>query len=114
MSDFPVLDSNCFYCRQPVGSTHDDDCVLVSRMVRVKVTMEIDIEVPNGWDAELINFARNKGSWCKSNIVDDLQKAISRSENKCLCKCINIEYIGEAGGPFASDGSAVHGKRQCR
>lgn len=96
----------CFYCQQPVGANHTDDCVLVVRLVKVRITMEIEIEVPASWDKELIEFARNDGSWCSSNIVRDIERAIDRAENQCICDRTNVEYIDDAGEPFVRESSA--------
>ena len=40
------MDGTCFYCRQAIGEAHKPDCVLIVKKVRVRMTVEYDIEVP--------------------------------------------------------------------
>lgn len=92
MSSHPVLpdavrpgrpDGTCFYCSVPVGGEHDARCVLRTKKVRVLVTIEMEREYPECWDDGMIEFHGNRGSWCASNIVEELV-ALDREES-CLC-----------------------------
>lgn len=82
----------CFYCGATVGSTHEPGCVCRTRSVVVRMTVEYSIMVPEMWPAELVNSSRN-GSWCRGNIIQELQAA---SKQCCLCPVTKIEYIREA------------------
>jgi hypothetical protein len=81
----------CFYCKSKVGELHKKDCVIVTKIVKVKYTFEIEICVPHSWDQDQINFHRNESSWCASNAIDDLVEF----DNKvgCLCPYFEAEYI---------------------
>lgn len=85
----------CFYCRQPVGHEHKKGCVVRTRTVVMEVTITLVREVPEDWDTELIEFTWNEGSWCASNIVDDLAK-IAENDDRCLCGQFAARYVREA------------------
>ena len=88
-------DIACFYCKQPVGGEHKDDCVLLERKVRVMMFVDYEITVPNSWTPQMIESHRNDGSWCSSNAIGELQ-AISKSEG-CLCinERVNFKFLSE-------------------
>lgn len=46
----------CFYCNQKVGTPHLDDCILLLRKARVKITVELDAFVVNH-DKENIEYS---------------------------------------------------------
>lgn len=86
----------CFYCQQPIGSAHKNECVLIYKKARIAFTIEYDIECPSYWDANQIEFHRNEGSWCSNNAVRELQKIIEKNENKeCFCGCSSVECLSE-------------------
>lgn len=86
----------CFYCQQEIGAEHKDDCVLINRKVRIRMTVEYDIEVPAHWDANQIEFHRNEGSWCADNALKELEDAFG--ENGCMCGAAKFEFVGETDG----------------
>ncbi len=84
----------CFYCHSKIGTEHKKDCVIRERIIKLRMTTDIVIDVPEFWDEEQINFHFNESSCCVSNILDKLEE---RDENhRCLCDCTSFEYIGEA------------------
>jgi len=84
----------CFYCRGKVGQDHTKECVIPSKLVRLKVTAEIDVEVPWNWTAKEIDFHRNESSWCVDNILRDFEQHIKLHEDHgCLCQNTVIKYI---------------------
>lgn len=88
----------CFYCNQPHGGQHAQGCVIRSRTVVVSTTIEWVIDVPEDWDAEMIEFSRNDGSRCSDNDVSDLREMIDRmkAEGKCSCALIRTKFLREA------------------
>ena len=89
----------CFYCHQPIGSDHGPDCVLVRKKVKVRMTVEYEIDVPANWDKGMVEFHRNEGTWCADNAVEELQAIIDKGEG-CLCGCTEYEYIEDTSEPF--------------
>lgn len=87
----------CFYCKAKVGDLHSEKCVSVTRKVRVRAVIEYEIDVPSHWGESDINFHRNEGSWCASNMLREL-KAIDEVEDGpgCLCPLVEFKYIGES------------------
>ncbi len=81
----------CFYCRQPMGSLHLGQCPIPSKKVKVRVTIEYDIEVPIFWDKDNIEFARNESSWCASNLIQELEEL--EKTTGCLCPVAVYELI---------------------
>lgn len=90
----------CFYCHKKVGKRHADDCVLWTRPVTIRLSVEYIIEVPHFWDKDRIEFHRNDSSWCAGNALDELDDRFA-SENPCLCSAAVFEYVGEVEGSDA-------------
>ena len=88
----------CFYCREKVGNSHKDECVLVVKTVKIQATIEYDIQVPASWDKHLIEFQRNDGSWCADNMIEELQEIADR-KNSCLCNHVKFKCISDEGKP---------------
>lgn len=87
----------CLYCKQKVGDPHLAECVTVKRTVVVRMTVEYEVDVPQSWDKEQIEFHRNEGSWCANNALDELaQLHDAESAETCLCPSARFEYVGEA------------------
>lgn len=91
----------CFRCGQPVGSEHKPDCVTIRKKVKVRMTVEYEISVPNHWNKEDIEFHRNEGTWCSSNAVDELSEIIG--EDGCICNCTHFDYLGGDSEPFLAE-----------
>lgn len=84
-------ENGCFYCQQPIGQPHKIDCVLVCRKVKVKLVIEYEIVVPAFWNEHDVEFHRNESSWCKSNLISELEEV---NKERCLCSIAKFEHIG--------------------
>lgn len=93
-------DEVCFYCRQPIGDNHKPDCVLIRKTVKVRVVIEYDVSVPRYWTKHDIEFHRNQGSWCSSNLIGELQAI---SEDRCLCWRAEFECLDSNGDPVLNE-----------
>jgi hypothetical protein len=111
MSDFTVTEKAmrpaatlraCFYCAEPVGGQHKASCVLVSKRVKVRATIEYEIEVPASFGQAAIEFQRNDGTWCADNMIRELE-ALKEADG-CLCPRTIFTYLGDASEPFLSEG----------
>lgn len=92
----------CFFCQERVGGIHKPDCVLITKKVSVRLTIEYDIEVAADLEPHTIEFARNEGSWCKDNLIRELEEL--GKENGCLCHAkIRYDYLKDASGPYLSE-----------
>lgn len=90
--------TECFYCHQPLGERHKDDCVCFAKVVMVRVEMTIPRVVPAHWTQHDIEFHMNDSSWCASNIINDLQRMDEADEDNCRCLCSDFrgEFLREA------------------
>ena len=95
------MDGSCFYCGEKIGDYHKDNCVLVIKNVIVKATIEYEINVPSDWTKETIEFQRNEGSWCSSNIIEELKK-VDEKEG-CLCRRVEFEYLKDTSNAFLEE-----------
>lgn len=86
--------NECFYCHEPKGGTHKQNCVIRHRTVVVEVRMELVIDKPENWSPEDIEFFFNESSSCQSNIIDRLVEL--RDRLGCLCGLIDTTYLREA------------------
>lgn len=82
----------CFYCPSAIGSEHASECVCRQRSVVIQVTITYPILVPESWPARTIEFHRNDGSWCSSNLLEELDALDS-----CLCPLTEFKFVREAG-----------------
>lgn len=89
----------CFYCRAKVGESHQRDCVIVQKRVKMRAVIEYECYEPFSWDKEEIEFARNDGTWCADNLLETLK--LHGEESGCLCGSTKIEFIGEVTGEAA-------------
>jgi hypothetical protein len=81
----------CFYCGRKIGHEHKRDCVVVHKKVLLRYTIEIPLEFPHFWTKEQIEFDRNEGSWCASNIIGELEQVSEFSG--CLCGNVKAEFV---------------------
>lgn len=93
------MDGRCFYCRSEIGDAHDPTCVLLVRSIRIRMTVEYEIDVPASWDAEMIEFHRNAGTWCANNAIDELRDRFEPDdiESPCMCGAATFAYAGGDG-----------------
>jgi hypothetical protein len=75
----------CFYCWQKVGEPHRRDCVVVKKLVRFRVTVEVDITFPHSWTEEEIR------SDCYEDVMNMVDEFRYRLEGP---DPFSIEYIG--------------------
>lgn len=90
---------HCFYCHEPKGGIHAEECVIRSRTVVVQVTVDLVVDVPEHWTVENINFRYNESTWCADNLVDILGTLLTRIKNEpggCLCPFTEVKYLAEA------------------
>ena len=88
-------DGTCFYCREPLGGRHKDDCVIPKKSVMVDFSIRLPVLVPVSWDKEQIEFHYNESSWCCDNLLDmitDWQEKTGR----CLCGAVNATFVADA------------------
>jgi len=84
----------CIYCGAALGEEHNPGCVSREQTVVIDVTIRMIKVVPEHWTEDAVDFHYNKGSWCASNIVDDLRAMDTRVH--CLCDFTTVKYIREA------------------
>ena len=99
----PVSEAKeCFYCHKRLGSFHEDNCVLISKKVKIRMTIEYEVSVPNHWKKNDVEFHRNESSWCADNVIEELDNLVD--ENSCLCGTnINFEYVSDEGEAYLEE-----------
>lgn len=80
----------CCWCPSKIGEPHDAKCVIPQKLVTVRVTVEMEIDVPRWWDKRQVEFHRNDGSWCASNWIDEL---VELDNSGCICDITKFEVI---------------------
>jgi len=81
----------CFYCGQKIGTPHGKECVIVTKIVKIRFCIEIPVQVPHSWDQRMIDFRYNESSWCASNLIEDLKDFDEK--HGCLCPVTEAKYI---------------------
>jgi len=80
----------CFYCHSKVGEHHKNDCVVVTKKVKVKFEIELELDEPHYWGKDNIEFRYNEGSWCSNNFLHLLEEA---KQEHCLCGKLKATYV---------------------
>lgn len=91
----------CFYCHEPIGVAHKDDCVLVSKKVIVNLSVDLEVRVPAHWTPEDVECHRNESTWCKSNVLDELAEL--KKKHGCLCPVAEISFVKESSEPYLDE-----------
>lgn len=96
-------DGTCFYCRQPIGAKHNEDCVILRRTVVVEANLSIPVKinVPRCWSPQDIEFHLNGSSSCRNNYTEEIIAALGAMDSRsgsCLCDGPNWEYLEDYEG----------------
>lgn len=73
------------------------------KTVRIRATIEYDLEVPEDWTNEDIEFHRNEGTYCADRIVDELKSQMGTDDlhyteegyRPCMCGTAQFEVLDE-------------------
>lgn len=96
----------CFYCAKKVGAHHAQDCVVVTKTLRLKADIEVfgafewDEKVPFYWDDARVIFRYNLGTWCAGNVMRKMSHAqldaleTAHPGNTCLCDVAKVGIVG--------------------
>lgn len=106
----------CFYCRAKVGQPHSERCVTVTAHVLYGVYVNekrvgsLKMYEPCCWGVDDLEWARNDGTWCASNAIDEIEwtdedaknTAIAADEiNGCCCSLLKFKFERTLdNGPF--------------
>ena len=105
----------CFYCSRVTGASHAEDCVTVTKVVEMSITLIdghlelglLHMDVPHFWNAEQCEHHRNDGCLCASNILNqncyvnasvrfkEHVPLLERLHNEagCLCGVIQFGFV---------------------
>lgn len=88
----------CLYCNSKKGEQHDPSCVIRTRTVVVRMSLEYVVAVPEDWDAGSIEFHRNDSSWCSNNAQEEVELLFKHvlDREECLCNRMTFGYVREA------------------
>ena len=57
----------------------------------IRITIDLPMKFPIGWDDRLIEFHLNESSWCFDNLIDKLDQY--SEEHGCICKICNARVL---------------------
>lgn len=89
----------CFYCHQPIGQHHKDDCVLIQKKVKLQATIVYTYSVPAHWTKDDIEFHYNESTWCACNLIPVFQ------DMDCLCPVTTITYLQDESSAYLGEES---------
>jgi hypothetical protein len=84
----------CMYCKQKVGTPHLPSCIVVSKRVRLRFTVDIERDEPFSWGKEDLESHYNEGSTCANNVAAMIVQYISELGADCLCGSTKCEFVG--------------------
>lgn len=88
-------DGTCFYCHQPIGSRHKEDCVIPRKTCVVDFTIRLVTSEPAHWPKEMIEGHYNLGSWCCDNLLRMIEQ-YQEQTGRCLCNLTTASFVREA------------------
>lgn len=84
----------CFYCHSKIGEFHKDGCVMITKPVKIKAILYCEIDVPEHWDKEQIEYHYNDGTWCADNLHNRISAELNeRGIDFCLCPYSEIKVV---------------------
>jgi hypothetical protein len=94
-------DGTCFYCCQAIGAAHKLDCVIVSKSVVIRLSVDVVIDVPRTWGSETIEFAKNESSACIDGLLVTLGEWAAKDDHTpgtcaCACGAASVEFLRDA------------------
>jgi hypothetical protein len=93
----------CLYCQSALGGRHAVTCVVPQKTVRLRVTIEFDVTVPDSWTRHDVEFHRNESSSCASNGWRDLRDAMREAGSrgaKCFCGTAKYDVVDMYGNEW--------------
>lgn len=84
----------CYLCERSLGEEHKTGCVFRERTILVEFKCNLVVSVPEHWDFGMIDFHFNESSYCRSNLLEELQALDERAT--CLCRFSEVAFIREA------------------
>lgn len=95
----------CLYCPSALGTPHAEDCVCYTKKVKVRVTLEYEIERPHSWDDKMIFFSLNQGTRCKDHIIEEIQDLLTKDygedgKHQCLCWLARYDLVKDSDEPL--------------
>lgn len=84
----------CFYCKNKIGKPHKMGCVIKSKTVIVRYSIEVMVDVPMDWEKDNIEFQRGESSWCADSIIIELEN--HSKDMGCICEITKCKYVREA------------------
>lgn len=61
---------------------------------KIRMIVEYEVDYPDDWDEELVEFHLTESSWCGNNALQDIKKFLDTT-GECLCKHANFELLRE-------------------
>lgn len=125
-NDWPLVDpkddgirpagkpDQCFYCRQRVGNPHALDCVIVEKLIEMRVEATVNgrvylgvwrLKEPHYWTKESSEFHKNESSWCAGSLMRERDSGSVTWEDglvvwdelakvgDCLCEALNFKFL---------------------
>jgi len=93
-------DGTCFYCSAVIGASHKDGCVVTSKSVVIRATLDVVVSVPRDWNEGMIEFKFCESSWCADNFLGQLGRWVSQEPADgragCACECSGFEFVRDA------------------
>lgn len=90
----------CFYCKRKVGEEHAKDCTTILKLVKLRHSFELIVDVPDHWDEAKINAYYNQSSpmdmlyYIKKLFKNQIKNNGGYLDN--LAESHRCEYIGIA------------------
>jgi len=93
-----VSTEHCCYCKEPIGQPHLQNCLVLGKRVKLKVTFVIErICTFNDTDEDIKGFLENSSS-CANNVVHLMEQ---QTDYTCFCNGFEVEVLETIDpGPF--------------
>lgn len=60
---------------------------------KVRMTVEYEVERPDDYDTDLLDFQLTESSWCANNALEDIKGYLHKNCTICLCGIAQFEVL---------------------
>lgn len=60
---------------------------------KVRMTVEYEVERPDDYDTDLLDFQLTESSWCADNALEEIKEYLNK-DRTCLCNIAQFEVLG--------------------
>ncbi len=85
--------SKCLYCKAAIEGPHNEECVVLHRPIKMRITIDLIVPQVRSWTPDQIENRINLGTYCIDNLMTDIERTIK--VRGCLCGVAEVNVMGD-------------------